>query len=151
MSINDETINDEKIDLKVPKDSNFAFIFTGLGVLFLFGTLLMIVQCNSVSNYSGKADQAAIAAISCFVLCFNCFFASHIISILANARWSLNQIAQNTLHKKSDTLSLSSVIDEFKKISEQNKEQSESLKKSIDELSEKANNTNSYLYHIYKK
>ena len=42
-------------------------------------------------------------------------------------------------------------FDEFKKISEQNKEQSESLKKSIDELSEKANKTNSYLYHIYKK
>ena len=51
----------------------------------------------------------------------------------------------------TDPQMLAGVVDELKKISEQNKEQSEALKKSIEELSEKAEKTNTYLYHIYKK
>ena len=50
-----------------------------------------------------------------------------------------------------ESSAFSGVVDELKKISEQNKEQSEALKKSIEELSEKAEKTNTYLYHIYKK
>ena len=50
-----------------------------------------------------------------------------------------------------DSSSFSSVVKELKRISEQNKEQSEALKKSIEGLSEKAEQTNTYLYHIYKK
>jgi hypothetical protein len=57
----------------------------------------------------------------------------------------------NTTNTSIDSSAFSSVVDELKKISEQNKEQAEALKKSIEELSEKAENTNTYLYHIYKK
>ena len=42
-------------------------------------------------------------------------------------------------------------ISELKDIANQFKQQSEALKKSIEELSEKAEKTNTYLYHIYKK
>jgi len=57
----------------------------------------------------------------------------------------------NTTNTSIDSSAFSSVVDELKKISEQNKEQAEALKKSIEELSEKAEKTNTYLYHIYKK
>ena len=57
----------------------------------------------------------------------------------------------NTNKTSIDSSAFSNVVDELKKISEQNKEQSEALKKSIEELSEKAEKTNTYLYHLYKK
>ena len=42
-------------------------------------------------------------------------------------------------------------ISELKEIANQFKQQTEVLNKSIEELSEKAEKTNTYLYHIYKK
>lgn len=42
-------------------------------------------------------------------------------------------------------------ISELKEIANQFKQQTEALNKSIEELSEKAEKTNVYLYHIYKK
>ena len=50
----------------------------------------------------------------------------------------------------SDPLMLSGVVDELKKISEQNEKQTEALKTSIEELSEKTDKTNAYLHHIYQ-
>lgn len=148
MSTNDENSETKENNLEISQDSGFAFFFIILGCLFIFGGLFNASECSEASNYYGKRDEYAIWAISCFVLCFNCFFAAHIISILANSRWLLNQIYQNSLPQKSDTISHPRVIDELKKISEQNKAQSEALTKSIDEFSDKTEKTNAYLYHI---
>ena len=151
MSTNDKNTETNKDNLEISQGSGFAYFFIILGCLFMVGGLVSVGACSNVSNYSGKKDEYAIFAISCFVLCFNFFFAAHIISILANSRWFLSQIYQKTLPKKSDTISHPGVIDELKKILEQNKKQSAVLRKSIDELSDKTEKTNTYLYHIYKK
>ena len=54
----------------------------------------------------------------------------------------------NTNKTSIDSSAFSNVVDELKKISEQNKAQSEALTKSIDEFSDKTEKTNAYLYHI---
>ena len=151
MSLEKEITSKEAIDLKVSEDSGYASFFAILGVLLLLASICSMFGCAQASNYYGEKDKLMIVTASCLVACFNCFFASHIITILSNARWSLNHIALNTMNRESSNPLLSGVVDELKKISEQNKEQTEALKKSIEELSEKAEKTNTYLYHIYKK
>lgn len=150
MSSEEEKTSTEDIDLGVHESSGFAIFFGLLGSLFLVIGLGFIVGCTEV-RYDDDKQAMAIASASSFVAGFNLLFASHIVTILANARWSLNKIALNTSHRESNNLSLTGVVDELKKISKQNKEQSEALKKSIEGLSVKAEQTNTYLYHIYKK
>tara|TARA_B100001093_G_scaffold379674_1_gene365027 strand:+ start:259 stop:774 length:516 start_codon:yes stop_codon:yes gene_type:complete len=127
--IKEETTSKEAIDLKVSKDSGFSIFFLVLGILTFGAGLLCMVGCAEASNYSGKKDQYGITAASCFIVSFNLFFASHIITILANARWSLNQIALNTAHTESGTSLISGVVQDLQKISEHGKEQPEELKK----------------------
>lgn len=149
MSYKEEITSTDAIDVEVPESSGFASFFFALGTLFLLGGFGFIIGCTDARHDDRQA--LAIGSISSFVVCFNLFFASHIVTILANSRWFLNKIALNTAHRESDTSSLTKVMDQFKKISKQNKEQSEALKKSIEGLSVKAEQTNTYLYHIYKK
>lgn len=150
MSSEEETTSTDDIDLGVHASSGFATFFALLGTLSLLAAIVSMVGCGNASNYYGKQDELKIIAASFFVVCFNCFFASHIITILANVRWSLNKIALNTSHRESNNLSLNVVVDQLKKISKQNKVQSEALKTSIEELSEKTDKTNAYLHHIYQ-
>lgn len=67
---------------------------------------------------------------------------------------SLNKSSVNSSNEGDDNIPPEQNlvgISELKDIANQFKQQSEALKKSIDELSEKAEKTNTYLYHIYKK
>jgi len=67
---------------------------------------------------------------------------------------SLNKSSVNSSNEGDDNIPSEQNlvgISELKDIANQFKQQSEALKKSIDELSEKAEKTNTYLYHIYKK
>lgn len=130
------------------QDSGFATFFTIVGVICLILSVFSVIQCSESRTGS---DQFAIGAISLIVVAFNCFFGAHIVKILANIRWFTYKTSIKRSQEPVDTSLFSGVIDELKKISEQNKEQSEALKKSIEELSEKAEKTNTYLYHIYKK
>ena len=122
-------LSKEEIDLKVSKDSGFSTFFAILGVLTLIAGVFAMVQCSDASNYNGKKDQLGISAVSCLIVSFNLFFASHIITILANARWSLNQIALNTAQTESSTSLISELVQDLQKISEHGKEQPEELKK----------------------
>ena len=134
------------------KDSGFATFFTLVGVVCLILSVFSVIQCSDSSvRYRGESGQFAIGAMSLIVVAFNCFFGAHIVKILANIRWFTCKTSEKLSSESIDPSLFSRVVDELKKISEQNKEQSESLKKSIEELSEKAEKTNTYLYHIYKK
>lgn len=148
MSYKEEITSTDAIDVEVPESSGFASFFFALGTLFLLGGFGFIIGCTDARHDDRQA--LAIGSISSFVVCFNLFFASHIVTILANSRWSLNKIALNTSHRESNNLSLTVVVDQLKKISKQNKVQSEALKTSIEELSEKTDKTNAYLHHIYQ-
>jgi hypothetical protein len=131
----------------IDSTSTFAFLFYALG-----GLLALIAVVILFALFSGGGGSEIITAlIGSLVACFNCFLAGHIIQILANIRWFTYKTSERLSSESFDPSLFSGVIDELKKISEQNKEQSEALKKSIEELSEKAEKTNTYLYHIYKK
>ena len=131
----------------IESTSNFAHLFYTLGGLLALAVIALIIALVN----SGGESVIITALIGCLVACFNCFLAGHIIQILANIRWFTYKTSERLSSESFDPSLFSEVIDELKKISEQNKEQSEALKKSIDELSEKAEKTNTYLYHIYKK
>ena len=76
-----------------------------------------------------KKDQLEFLQFSCLIVSFNLFFASHIITILANARWSLNQIALNTAQTESNLHLLISELVQDLQISEHEKSNQKSLRK----------------------
>lgn len=127
------------------RETNYSFIrflVKWLSVLFFFSSLLWCSQFNFIVG----PILLVLSACSCIV--FHQGY-SMLIDIADASIASLPKHNQNEF--PSDPLMFSGVVDELKKISEQNKEQSEALRKSIEELSEKAEKTNTYLYHIYKK
>ena len=129
------------------KDSYFADAF-----YFLGGISALIAFVMLFALFSGAGGSWVMTVlIGCLVACFNFLLAGYIIQILANIRWFTYKTSERLSSESLDPSLFSGVVDELKKISEQNKEQSDALKKSIEELSEKAEKTNTYLYHIYKK
>jgi len=113
--------------------------------------LLVLLLCSfSVLGVIGGAISVNIF-LQLFVAGTQLLIISHVIQILAEIRWFTYKTSKRLSSESFDSSDFSSVVHELKKISEQNKEQSEALKKSIEELSEKAEKTNTYLYHIYKK
>ena len=132
----------------IDSDSYWATFIRGVGILVLIITALfffgVITDGIRVDDAGGIIWQLFIAGIQLLVI-------SHLIKILANIRWFTYKTSEKSSSGTIDPSLFSGVIKELKKISEQNKEQSEALKKSIEGLSEKAEQTNTYLYHIYKK
>ena len=132
----------------IDSDSSWATFIRGLGILVLITSGLFFLGVITGGIRSGGVGdiiwQLIIAGIQLLVI-------SHLIKILANIRWFTYKASQKNSSGTIDPSLFSGVVEELKKISEENKEQSEALKKSIEELSEKAEKTNTYLYHIYKK
>ena len=124
-------------------DAAFVLGILGLGCsIFLFFAAM-----------GGVADEDKFFSIlgALFMGSIQLLVIGHLIKILANIRWFTYKTSEKRSSGTIDPSLFSGVVDELKKISEQNKEQSDALKKSIEELSEKAEKTNTYLYHIYKK
>jgi|GEM_PF-6445371 signal transduction histidine kinase len=132
----------------IDSDSHWASFIWGVGILVLITTALFFL---GVITDGIRVDDAGDIIWQLFIAGIQLLVISHLIKILANIRWFTYKTSEKSSSGTIDSSLFSGVIEELKKISEQNKEQSEALKKSIEELSEKAEKTNTYLYHIYKK
>ena len=145
------TLKELNNDVKTLKDlrleTNYRFS-RALGLII--SILLFVASLPWASAMRMGFLEMIIILVLAGCLCkvfYECF--SMLIDIADASIASLPKDNQNEF--PSDPLMLSGVVNELKKISEQNEKQTEALKKSIEELSEKAEKTNTYLYHIYKK
>lgn len=148
MSDNQLTPLPEMPSESIDPGSGWAAFIRGLGILVLIASGLFFLGVITGGIRAGAVGdiiwQLIIAGTQLLVI-------SHVIQILAKIRWFTYKTSERLSSESLDPSLFSGVVDELKKISEQNKEQTEALKKSIEELSEKAEKTNTYLYHIYKK
>jgi len=118
---------------------------------FMLGILGLVMSiCLFFAAFYGVADEgkffSALGAL--FMGSIQLLVIGHLMKILANIRWFTYKTSEKSSSGTIDHSLFSGVIDELKKISEQNKAQSEALTKSIDEFSDKTEKTNAYLYHI---
>jgi hypothetical protein len=145
MSDNQLTPLPEMPSESIDPGSGWATFIRGLGILVLIASALFFLGAMTGGIRGGDIIwQLLIAGIQLLII-------SHVIQILAKIRWFTYKTSERLSSESLDPSLFSGIVDELKKISEQNKEQTEALKKSIEELSEKAEKTNTYLYHIYKK
>ena len=116
-------------------------IFTVIGIIAFFP-----------SNLFGGVDPkdafiSLFGGLLLFIVIKLAYESSSVFLDIGDA--SVANLSKTNESKTSiESSSFSSVVDELKKISEQNKKQTEALTKSIDKLSDKTEKTNTYLYHI---
>jgi len=129
------------------RGSSWADAALALGFIGLFFSIsFFVIGLGGVSNedtFFSILGPLFMGSIQLLVI-------GHLIKILANIRWFTYKTSEKRSSDPLDPSLFSSVVDELKKISEENKEQSEALKTSIEELSEKTDKTNAYLHHIYQ-
>lgn len=136
-------------------ESNYIFTRTLAKVIYYVFVILSIlaILLSPVALVFGFIEGTLVwffSGILLFVIAKLTYESFSVILDIGDATVA-NLSTTNDGKTSIESSAFSGVVDELKKISEQNKEQSEALKKSIEELAEKAEQTNTYLYHIYKK
>ena len=134
-------------------ESNYIFTRTLAKLLYKILVILSVLVFffGLITLIFGSLDDATrytATGLLGFVVAKLIYESFSVILDIGDA--SVSNLSKTNESKTSiDSSSFSSVVDELKKISEQNKKQTEALTKSIDELSDKTEKTNTYLHHIH--